>query len=161
MRWNYKLVSVLQWTFWVILHQLPYSLMHLIMVSIDTYSNLCFVSKSLNKSQLRWSVIQKEAYGIFYSCTYSQSLLRNRLFKIETDYSSKKRLTQWFYDGTWHWVNSLLNLNLSLDLTIISQMLRLAFVEITWLIILKSIQKNIFYLSSRSQTNQMLFSIQR
>ena len=25
---------------------------------------VAFVSKSLNKSQLRWSVIQKEAYGI-------------------------------------------------------------------------------------------------
>ena len=28
---------------------------------------VAFVSRSLNKSQLRWSVIQKEAYGIFYS----------------------------------------------------------------------------------------------
>ena len=30
------------------------------------------VSKSPNKSQLRWSVIQKEAYGIFFSCMYLQ-----------------------------------------------------------------------------------------
>ena len=37
---------------------------------------VAFVSKSLNKSQLRWSVIQKEAYGIFHSCMYLQSLLR-------------------------------------------------------------------------------------
>ena len=36
-----------------------------------------FVSESLNKSQLRWSVIQKEAYGIFFSCIYFQSLLRD------------------------------------------------------------------------------------
>ena len=28
---------------------------------------VAFVSKSLNKSQLRWSVIQKESYGIFFS----------------------------------------------------------------------------------------------
>ena len=47
---------------------------------------VAFVSKSLNKSQLRWSVIQKEAYGIFHSCMYLQSLLRDRLFKIETDH---------------------------------------------------------------------------
>ena len=47
---------------------------------------VAFVSKSLNKSQLRWSVIQKEAYGIFYSCTYLQSLLRDRLFTIRTDH---------------------------------------------------------------------------
>ena len=33
---------------------------------------VAFVSKSLNKSQLRWSVIQKEAYGIFHSCMYLQ-----------------------------------------------------------------------------------------
>ena len=47
---------------------------------------VAFVSKSLNKSQLRWSVIQKEAYGIFHSCMYLQSLLRDRLFKIRTDH---------------------------------------------------------------------------
>ena len=47
---------------------------------------VAFVSKSLNKSHLRWSVIQKEAYGIFHSCMYVQSLLRNRLFKIKTDH---------------------------------------------------------------------------
>ena len=41
---------------------------------------VAFVSKFLNKSQLCWSVIQKESYGIFYSCTYLQSLLRDRLF---------------------------------------------------------------------------------
>ena len=43
---------------------------------------VAFVSKSLNKSQLRWLVIQKEAYGIFFSCMYLQSLLRDRLFTI-------------------------------------------------------------------------------
>ena len=43
---------------------------------------VAFLSKSLNKSQLRWSVIQKEANGIFNSCTYLQSLLRDRLFTI-------------------------------------------------------------------------------
>ena len=47
---------------------------------------VAFVSKSLNKSQLRWSVIQNEAYGIFYSCTYLQSLLRDRLFTIRIDH---------------------------------------------------------------------------
>ena len=47
---------------------------------------VALVSKSLSKSQLRWSVIVKEAYGIFYSCMYLQSLLRDRLFKIKTDH---------------------------------------------------------------------------
>ena len=47
---------------------------------------VAFVSKSLNKFQLCWSVIQKEAYEIFHSCMYLQSLLRDRLFKIRTDH---------------------------------------------------------------------------
>ena len=55
---------------------------------------IAFVSKSLNEAQLRWSVIQKEAYGIFHSCTYLQSLLRDRKFVIKTDhYSSANTLT--------------------------------------------------------------------
>ena len=47
---------------------------------------VAFVSKSLNKSQLRSSVIQKESYGIFHSLMYLQSLLRDRLFRIRTDH---------------------------------------------------------------------------
>ena len=39
---------------------------------------VAFVSKSLNKSQLRWSVIQKEAYRNIFSCMYFlESLLRD------------------------------------------------------------------------------------
>ena len=49
--------------------------------------SVAFDSKYLNKSQLPWSVIQKEAYGIFYSCMYLQSLL-NRFFTIRTDHRS-------------------------------------------------------------------------
>jgi RNase H-like domain found in reverse transcriptase len=41
---------------------------------------VAFVSKSLSKTQLRWSVIQKEAYAIFYVILYLQSLLRDRVF---------------------------------------------------------------------------------
>ena len=47
---------------------------------------VAFDSKSLDKSQLRWSVIKKEAYGIFFSCMYLQSLLRDRYFTIRTDH---------------------------------------------------------------------------
>ena len=53
-----------------------------------------FVSRSLNKSQLRWSVIQKEACGIFYSCMYLQSLLRDRFFTIRTDYRNLLFITE-------------------------------------------------------------------
>ena len=47
---------------------------------------VAFDSKSLDKSQLRWSVIKKEAYGIFFSSMYLQSLLRDRYFTIRTDH---------------------------------------------------------------------------
>jgi RNase H-like domain found in reverse transcriptase len=33
-----------------------------------------FFSESLTKAQLRWAVIQKEAYAIFYACTYLKTL---------------------------------------------------------------------------------------
>ena len=55
---------------------------------------VAFVSKSLSSAQLRWSVIQKEAYGIFYSCTYLQSLLRDRQFTIRTDHRNLLFITQ-------------------------------------------------------------------
>ena len=47
---------------------------------------IAFISKSLSKTQLRWSVIQKEAYAIYYSCTYLKCLLRDRKFTIFTDH---------------------------------------------------------------------------
>ena len=37
-------------------------------------------------AQLRWSVIRKEAYGIYYSCMYLESLIRDRPFTIRTDH---------------------------------------------------------------------------
>ena len=55
---------------------------------------VAFVSRSLNKSQLRWSVIQKEAYGIFFPCMYLQSLLRDRFFTIRTDHRNLLFITE-------------------------------------------------------------------
>ena len=55
---------------------------------------VAFVSKSLNKSQLRWSVIQKEAYGTFFSCMNLQSLLRDRFFTIRTDHRNLLFITE-------------------------------------------------------------------
>ena len=52
---------------------------------------VAFVSKSLNKSQFRF---QKEAYGIFFSCLYLQSLLRDRLFTIRTDHRNLLFITE-------------------------------------------------------------------
>jgi RNase H-like domain found in reverse transcriptase len=48
---------------------------------------IAFVSKSLTKAQLRWAVIQKEAYAIFYACTYlKMHILRDRTFTLCTDH---------------------------------------------------------------------------
>ena len=47
---------------------------------------VAFVSKSFTEVQLRWSVIQKEAYAIFHCCTTLDYLLRDRKFVIQTDH---------------------------------------------------------------------------
>jgi RNase H-like domain found in reverse transcriptase/Integrase zinc binding domain len=39
-------------------------------------------------TQQRWSVIQKEAYAIFFTIIYLQSLLRDRMFTLRTDHRS-------------------------------------------------------------------------
>ena len=49
---------------------------------------VAFVSKSLTEGQLRWSVIQKEAYAIFHCCTHLEHLLRDRQFTIKTDHKN-------------------------------------------------------------------------
>ena len=52
----------------------------------EVHHPIAFVSKSLTEVQLRWSVIQKEAYAIFHCCTQLDYLLRDRKFIIETDH---------------------------------------------------------------------------
>ena len=49
---------------------------------------VALVSKALTPSQLRWSVIQKEAYGIFFCCTQLDAMLRDRKFTILTDHKN-------------------------------------------------------------------------
>ena len=45
-----------------------------------------FVSKSLTSAQLRLSIIQKVAHGIYYSCMYVESISKDRPFTIKTDH---------------------------------------------------------------------------
>ena len=47
---------------------------------------IAFVSKSLSVPQLRWAIIQKEAYAIFYTCMHLKTLLRDRKFTLQTDH---------------------------------------------------------------------------
>jgi RNase H-like domain found in reverse transcriptase len=46
------------------------------------------VSTALTTTQLAWSTIQKEAYAIFFCCTYLDNLLRDRKFTILTDHQN-------------------------------------------------------------------------
>ena len=55
---------------------------------------VAFVRKSLSNTQLRWSVIQKEAYAIFFSCSYLKSLLRDHKFTIFTDHRNLLFISQ-------------------------------------------------------------------
>ena len=65
---------------------------------------IAFVSKSLTSAQLRCSVIQKEAYGIQYSCMYLESLIGDRPFTIRADnrnlllikQSSNRMIVRWY-----------------------------------------------------------------
>ena len=57
---------------------------------------VAFVGESSNKSQLRWSVTQLEASGIFHSCMYLQSLQRDR----NEDRSSKLTICLQSNDST-------------------------------------------------------------
>ena len=61
---------------------------HLFQTIEGQIRTVAFVSKSLTEGQLRWSVIQKEAYAIFYCCTHLEHLLRDRHFTIMTDHKN-------------------------------------------------------------------------
>jgi hypothetical protein len=47
--------------------------------------SVALVSKSLNDKQYKWSIIQKEAYAIFYALKQLRSILRDRHFTIQCD----------------------------------------------------------------------------
>jgi hypothetical protein len=55
---------------------------------------VALVSKSLTATQLKWSVIQKEAYAIYYCCVFLDALLRDRKFTILTDHKNLTFLKQ-------------------------------------------------------------------
>ena len=65
---------------------------------------IAFVSKSFTLVQLRWAVIQKEAFAIYYCCIFLKTLLRDRTFTIRTDHrnllfiheNSNPMIVRWF-----------------------------------------------------------------
>jgi RNase H-like domain found in reverse transcriptase len=65
---------------------------------------VAFVSKSLTTVKLKWAVIQKEAFAIYYCCIFLKTLLRDRVFTIRTDHknllfiheNSNPMIVRWF-----------------------------------------------------------------
>ena len=49
---------------------------------------IIFISKSLQGAQKNWSVIEKEAYAIFYTLTHYEHLLRDVKFMLLTDHKN-------------------------------------------------------------------------
>ena len=47
-----------------------------------------FLSKTLNKIQLRWSTIEKEAYAIIYAFSKFEHLIRDIKFTLRTDHKN-------------------------------------------------------------------------
>jgi RNase H-like domain found in reverse transcriptase/Reverse transcriptase (RNA-dependent DNA polymerase) len=67
---------------------------YLFQVVAGTKHPIAFVSKSLSLSQIRWAVIQKEAYAIFFVCMHLKSLLRDRKFTLRTDHRNLLYITE-------------------------------------------------------------------
>jgi hypothetical protein len=61
---------------------------HLFQTIKGIQRTIAFVSKSFTETQLRWSVIQKEAYAIFYCVNHLSHILRDRTFIIRTDHKN-------------------------------------------------------------------------
>ena len=56
---------------------------------VDAKERPCaFISKSLTSTQLKWAIIQKEAYAIFVVLKQLDHLLRDRVFKLFTDHKN-------------------------------------------------------------------------
>jgi transposase InsO family protein len=51
----------------------------------NTEQTVALVSKSLNDTQYKWSILQKEAYAIFYCLKQLQAILRDRRFTVQCD----------------------------------------------------------------------------
>ena len=55
---------------------------------------IAFISKSLTKERLRWSVPEKEAYAIFYAFQKLEYLIRDRYFLLRTDHKNLTYINQ-------------------------------------------------------------------
>jgi hypothetical protein len=69
----------------------------------DTQYPIRFISKTLNKTEQRWSTPEKEAYAIFYCLMELEALLRDVHFTLRTDHKNLTYLNSDFRDKVTRW----------------------------------------------------------
>ena len=89
---------------------------------------VALVSKSLTKPQLKWSTILKEAFALYYCCTYLDALLRDRKFIILTDHKNLTFIEKDNNEMVGRWRVALQEFDVSREKTITSLMQCLAYV---------------------------------
>jgi transposase InsO family protein len=79
---------------------------------------VAFVSKSLTSTQLRWAIIQKEAYAIFETLKQLDHLLRDRKFKLFTDHKNLLYITESSNPMIYRWWMSIQELDFTKEFTL-------------------------------------------
>ena len=70
-----------------------------------------FQSKKLNETELKWNIVEKEAYAIFYSMMKLDHLLRDRYFILQTDSKILSHMNVDHKDKVKRWKQFTPNLN--------------------------------------------------
>jgi transposase InsO family protein len=82
---------------------------------------VAFMSKSLTSTQLRWPIIQKEAYAIFVSIKQLEHLLRDRRFIVRTDHKNLLYITDSSNPMIIRWYMSIQEFDYTQEFTLGSQ----------------------------------------
>jgi hypothetical protein len=86
---------------------------------IDAKERPCaFISKSLTSTQLKWAIIQKEAYAIFIVLKELDHLLRDRVFKLFTDHKNLLYIKESSNPMIYRWWMSIMELDFSLHFSL-------------------------------------------
>jgi transposase InsO family protein len=79
---------------------------------------VAFVSKSLSSTQLRWAIIQKEAYAIFETLKQLDHLLRDRKFRLFTDHKNLLYITESSNPMIYRWWMAIQELDFTKEFTL-------------------------------------------
>ena len=81
---------------------------------------VAFVSKSFTTVQLKWALIQKEVFAIYYCCIFLKTLLRDRVFTIRTDHKNLLFIHENFNPMIVRWFMALSQFKYSYEIEYIS-----------------------------------------